>query len=227
MDLDWGFVPINEISDRGIQDLTFDGLLKEPLKVHQDGGAAGCGGRLWPAGELLSRYLIRQPQIPYRKIIELGSGTGLAGLAVAVGHPEADFELYITDQENLMHLMEENIILNDQQDRVKAEVLNWGEELPEYAKNADLILAADCVYLEKAFPLLEKTLLDLTNDGTRVLMAYKKRRKADKNFFKAIKKNFDVVEIKDFPEFEKFHREVVYLFEIVRRNPPLKQIQNA
>ncbi len=54
-----------------------------------------------------------------------------------------------------------------------------GEDLPKYIKDEkiDTVLAADCVYLESAFPLLEKTLLDLCDKDTFVLMSYKKRRK--------------------------------------------------
>lgn len=101
--------------------------------------------------------------------------------------------------------MEKNIILNELEDTVKAEVLNWGDELPEYAsasatnkdKKIDLVLAADCVYLEAAFPLLEKTLLDLTEGDKNplILMSYKKRRKADARFFKHMKKSFKFEEV--------------------------------
>ena len=94
-----------------------------------------------------------------------------------------------------MQLMTENTKLNDLEDQVIPAVLNWGDPLPDYCQNVDLILAADCVYLESAFPLLEKTLLDLTTNGIPILMAYKKRRKADSKFFKAIKKNFIVNEV--------------------------------
>jgi hypothetical protein len=42
----------------------------------------------------------------------------------------------------------------------------------------DLILAADCVYYEPAFPLLVQTLSELAiDDKTEVLFCYKKRRK--------------------------------------------------
>ena len=41
----------------------------------------------------------------------------------------------------------------------------------------DVILAADCVYFEPAFPLLAKTLADLADKSTEVLFCYKKRRK--------------------------------------------------
>lgn len=41
-----------------------------------------------------------------------------------------------------------------------------------------MILAADCVYFEPAFPLLVQTLSDLVVDNrTEVLFCYKKRRK--------------------------------------------------
>lgn len=41
----------------------------------------------------------------------------------------------------------------------------------------NLILAADCVYFEPAFPLLVRTLSDLAETTTEVLFCYKKRRK--------------------------------------------------
>jgi hypothetical protein len=74
-----GYMPIPEQTNLGTSVLTFDGLLECGLKVHEDGGEAGCGGKLWPAGELLSRYLIRKGIEQYHNIVELGSGTGLVG----------------------------------------------------------------------------------------------------------------------------------------------------
>lgn len=86
---------------------------------------------------------------------------------------------------DLVPLMEKNIALNNLEDTVFAKSLPWGEELPAFAKeDVDVVLAADCVYLEKAFPLLEKTLIDLANKDTLILMAYRKRRKADLKFFR-------------------------------------------
>lgn len=225
--LDTDYVPIPERTNLGTSYLTYDGLLADPgLKVHEDGGAAGCGGKLWPAGELLSRYMIRTKLGPnVKKIIELGSGTGLVGLAIAYdlesredSSPSKDLSIYITDIEKLVPLMQNNADLNNLSHIVKPAVLNWGEDLPEYAQKPDLILAADCVYLESAFPLLEKTLLDLTLDNpVPILMAYKKRRKADARFFKAIKKHFTVTEIKDHADYDLFFRQSVYLFEMHRR----------
>jgi len=50
--------------------------------------------------------------------------------------------------------------------------------IPEHLASPDLVLAADCVYFEPAFPLLHETLLQLTKRGNvEVYIAYKKRRK--------------------------------------------------
>lgn len=93
------FIPIPEQEHLGNSNLTFNGLLDEPgLLVYEDGGAAGCGGKLWPAGELLSGYMIHvandfgntttaesngsqegKSKIRMRNVVELGSGTGLVG----------------------------------------------------------------------------------------------------------------------------------------------------
>lgn len=37
--------------------VSFDGLLKEPLKLKED-IKDGCGGQLWPAGMALAKYLL-------------------------------------------------------------------------------------------------------------------------------------------------------------------------
>jgi hypothetical protein len=42
----------------GIATIDFDGLLPIPLKLHED-LKNGCGGMLWPAGMVLSKYLLR------------------------------------------------------------------------------------------------------------------------------------------------------------------------
>lgn len=67
-------------------------------------------------------------------------------------------ELYITDQEPMIALMKGNTKLNEL--NVKVELLNWGETLPTFISRTpvDIVLAADCVYFEPAFPLLEQTL---------------------------------------------------------------------
>ena len=49
--------------------------------------------------------------------------------------------------------------------------------IPTTIQRPDLILAADCVYFEPAFPLLVQTLSELSDSTTEILFSYKKRRK--------------------------------------------------
>ena len=66
-------------------------------------------------------------------------------------------------------------------------------------RHPDVVLAADCVYFEPAFPLLLETLSALLESEDRPTVCYfcmKKRRKADMRFVKGLRKKFEVVEIK-------------------------------
>ena len=72
-------------------------------------------------------------------------------------------------------------------------VIARAKPVPELQR-PDIVLAADCVYFEPAFPLLVSTLATLIppppEPAPEVLFCYKKRRKADKRFFALLKKYF-------------------------------------
>ncbi|CZT24715.1 related to putative N2,N2-dimethylguanosine tRNA methyltransferase [Ramularia collo-cygni] len=197
----------------------FDGLIETKLILHQD-LKSGNGGRVWQAGEILTKWLLRTKRETLRKasIVELGSGVGFCGLAIAVGcQPEN--AIYITDQQTMIPLMQRNIDLNNLGDKVKACVYNWGEQPDsELPSPPDVVLAADCVYFEPAFPLLQQTLRDLIGPSTVCYFCFKRRRRADMHFLKAIKKQFQVEDVKDDPDQPSYARENIYLFTI-RRKP--------
>jgi len=178
----------------------------------------GCGGNVWPAGQVLAAYLVRLgPQyLKNKSIVELGSGTGLVGLTGALlgGEPT-----WITDQAPMLDIMRRNVLLNDLSSKVMVSELNWGEPLPdEIPQRPHLVLAADCVYFEPAFPLLVRTLSDLAVDSrTEVLFCYKKRRKADKRFFYLLRKKFTWTEVDDNPEREVYSREQISLLRLIKK----------
>ena len=81
-----------------------------------------------------------------------------------------------------------------------------------------MILAADCVYFEPAFPLLLATLqqlLKLSEDAV-VYFCFKKRRRADMQFMKNAKKLFLVEEIDDVDR-GTFSREGLFLYTFKRK----------
>ncbi|EGO01576.1 hypothetical protein SERLA73DRAFT_176943 [Serpula lacrymans var. lacrymans S7.3] len=176
----------------------------------------GCGGIAWPAGEVLANYLaLRGRQyIAGKTILELGSGTGLVGLVAGV----LEGKVWITDQAPLLDIMRCNVKINQLQSSVSVSELNWGDPLPSDLPMPDLILAADCVYFEPAFPLLVQTLSDLATETTDILFCFKKRRKADKRFFALLKKKFSWTEIKDDPNRDVYSREAISLLMLSKRH---------
>ncbi|CAE6528758.1 unnamed protein product [Rhizoctonia solani] len=177
--------------------------LDRPVKLVVD---AGPGSIAIPCKEGFARGATDQSQ----------TGTGLVGLVAGLLGAE---EVVITDQEQLVNIMEENIELNSLQGRVRASVLNWGEPMsPSLPSMVSLIVAADCVYAEPAFPLLVSTLTDLNNTYPRaeILFCYKKRRKADKRFFGILKKQFTWEEVADDPEREIYSHQAITLLRLQR-----------
>lgn len=229
-------VAVRPIKHLGCQDLSFGGQLSPSLKVVDDGGASGCGGKVWIAGELLCEYILEKTPrdkllgtiLPEGSgvmcnVLELGSGTGIVGLCVSLlaqqHHFPGETRVNITDIGMLVPLMQDNILVNGVSDSTEATELLWGTPLTKQHHNIDLVLAADCVYLEDAFPLLEDTLLQLTSGSDHqpmILMAYRRRRKADRRFFQRIRKHFDVVEVTDFTRHSQYLKSRTHLFELVR-----------
>ncbi|PNP43374.1 hypothetical protein TGAM01_v202771 [Trichoderma gamsii] len=204
----------------GDTNIDFDGLLAQSIKLHED-VRTGCGGQTWPAGMVLGKHMLRyhRAKLETARILELGAGGGLVGLAVAAGC-DLQAPLILTDQDVMLELMKHNIQLNELEGKATASILDWGETLPEavVAHKPDVILAAECVYFEPAFPLLMQTLKDLfeLNSDAVVYFCFKKRRRADMQFVKAAKKAFVVEEIFD-EDRPVFQRESLFLFTFRKR----------
>ncbi|SNX84683.1 uncharacterized protein MEPE_03392 [Melanopsichium pennsylvanicum] len=211
----------------------------------------GCGGKIWPAAEVLGAYIAARysspstassqedgklmetnSDYPHHKfdwrnktIIELGSGTGLVGYLVHALCLE-NCKIWVTDQSAMLPLMRQNLSLNfspssssqacsisssnsTSDDIIKKDgstsfvrvaELDWSQPIPlEFTRFGlpDVLLLADCVYLESAFQNLIDTMVGLSCSRTEILFCYQKRRKADRRFFILLKKYFDFQIVKD------------------------------
>lgn len=199
--------------------------------------SGGCGGKAWEAAELLSSYLkhrIERDEFGYETVLELGSGTGFVGLCLAA---LSSAKITITDLDIFVPLIQKNVELNltkEEMERVEAEKLHWGDPLSSSIVGKlpfDLVLIADCVYLESLFDILVQTLVDLTfptastketdlpaTPKTEIWIAYKKRRKADKRFWTKLRKHFIIEELGgDWEEMERWRKGSLYLYRVVRK----------
>lgn len=125
--IDADLAPLPEYKAAGETKINFGGLLPAtaPLRLHED-LSSGCGGQLWPAGMVLATHMLRdrRSSIGRERILELGAGGGLVSLAVARGC-DVETPMLITDQLEMLALMEHNIRLNEGEDKAKALILNW------------------------------------------------------------------------------------------------------
>eukprot|EP00741_Cyanophora_paradoxa_P000903 tig00000448_g871.t1 len=152
----------------------------------------GVAFYVWACALVLSRWMHENGELVRgKRVLELGAGTGLAGIAaVLCGASEA----VITDLEPVVPLIEENIALNGiPANRARALALPWGGPVEHVGGPVDLVIAADVVYLESTFELLLDTLGRLlATPATHLTLVYQKRRKADRRFFQRCAKRFEV-----------------------------------
>jgi predicted nicotinamide N-methyase len=186
----------------------------------------GKGGLCWDAAFILAEHLLANrncwqssvchPSRRLTKVVELGAGTGLVGLAVAKFVDSCS--VTITDLPELMDLMNSNIARNfhvEKQssgclsnvgyhfansgkqsgvDNVCAAVLQWGlkeDYSTEKYQNIDLIIASDVVATIYSSTLLVQTLFDLSGEDTKIFLSYKHREdNLMRDFFHLLKSHF-------------------------------------
>ncbi|TNV82494.1 hypothetical protein FGO68_gene3506 [Halteria grandinella] len=85
-------------------------------------------------------------------------------------------EIILTEMsEGSLRLMGETIKHNNMCSRVKTENLNWGEDAGKMYKfremKLDFIIGSDIIYIEQAFQLLAETILQLSSQDTKTIIA--------------------------------------------------------
>lgn len=135
------------------------------------------GVRVWPGARLLSRYLVKhvysQFSLPNTyckclhtfKAIELGAGTGLAGLVAS----KLFQSVVITDSSaQAVSLIQKNISMQPFPENMQGRLLSWGESSEQ---QFDIALASDIVYPDQtseAFESLFETLNSLLSVESRL-----------------------------------------------------------
>jgi hypothetical protein len=120
------------------------------LQFQCDGSLAG---QVWGAGAALARHLLENglPGHDPRSlvVVEVGSGTGVAGLAAALAGAR---RTVLTDMPDVVDSLQAQVRLNEEllgDAVVEAVGLEWGDAAAAEAAcedGCDLVLAADCLY---------------------------------------------------------------------------------
>ncbi|KAG2646261.1 hypothetical protein PVAP13_2KG498800, partial [Panicum virgatum] len=192
----------------------------------------GLSFQLWPSASTLLRVLPASPHLlprapapggPPLSVLELGSGNGAAGLALAAALPA---RAVLSDLPGALPNQRHNADLNvpllaSAGGAASVVPLPWGDaaamrEVAAARAEApfDLVVASDVVYYEALVDPLIETLRFFVKGEVVFLMAHMRRWKhTDKKFFGKARKLFNIEVVHEDPPLEGWrHGPVVYLF---------------
>lgn len=196
--------------DSGCVEVGYQTLNGSPILVQQI-RERGLSFQLWPAATGMCRYLenaygANQTLLRGVRVLELGAGTGMAGVMAA----RLGAYVTLSDLPHVLPNLQRNVDLNLAEveacgGSLAVQPLRWGveEDVTLFSTSPpDLILASDCVYYDTLFEPLMQTLKwlcgaeKLAGMGSPVvLLAHLRRWKKDGQFFRMAAKwlNVEVV----------------------------------
>jgi predicted nicotinamide N-methyase len=190
-----------------------------PVYVLESPGYLGIGGKVWDSSYVLLAYLLageeQRSLIRGRRVLELGSGTGVTGLALGTLRPAA---LMLSDLAEVVPLLEDNVDLNMLMQARGGNAdcpvnpfvslaLPWGLPLdevaaggvvsPEDLRAVQTIVASDVVYDPTCYQPLVDTLHHLllqptTGAGRICVLAHRHRHPEDHKFFDMLAASADL-----------------------------------
>lgn len=153
-----------------------DKLLEHALQNNEDGNVETdpFWAATWRAAIGLDRYLGTLPSLPGTNVLELGGGSGRAGIAAAL----RGANVCITDASNMALLMcryNARFVA----DKVQVRRLDWAKpsDLPG---RFPIIIGSDIVYNPSLYPILEPCLRHVLSDNGVVLLSEPQRHTGDR-----------------------------------------------
>ena len=164
---------------------------------------AGTAINVWDGAIVLARLFEAEPQrVQGLTVLELGAGCGLAGIAASVLGAQ---QVVLTDLPSAVPRLRRNIDANravfPSYTSVSCCPCDWfdpcnlSDLLP--SSHPDLVLVADCVWMEDLIEPLFATLrrYTMTPSASRVLFAYQRRgKRTDEVFWEALSSLFGTIE---------------------------------
>ncbi|KAG6441385.1 hypothetical protein O3G_MSEX001752 [Manduca sexta] len=201
------------------------------LKIYQKiEGDVNCV--VWDASLVLAKYLEtmchqKSDFLSGIKVLELGAGLGVVGLAAAT----LGAQVTLTDLPEAMTLLRLNI--NENKAKISsmggyatAESLVWGEGSSEIYKDEwDMIVLADCVYYEEAIDPLIETLQNLNSSTNKRMVIYLTQELRDSEvqkqlwdkFYTKLTNIFNVIKIPQEEQHANYRSEDIILLKISKK----------
>lgn len=164
----------------------------------------GVGGHVWEASIELARWC--GPQLVKKKVLELGSGTGAAGLLIA----KMGADVTMTDRWDVIPLLKESLKKNASSltSHVEVKEMTWGEESNDDANGDDVasgdgswdaIVASECVYnghlYDRLMTTIKREMSRTTTTTTAQLFMSFERRSSEERWLKMVREEFKNVHV--------------------------------
>ncbi|KAK9845065.1 hypothetical protein WJX74_010163 [Apatococcus lobatus] len=181
-------------------------LFGKTLRLAQDPNSQNLGTTVWDASIVLAKWLekgarrgeLARHRLRGKKAIELGAGTGLAGLALAM----LSCDVVLTDTASILRLLQLNYDANlspaacsgldlpclSELGKVSVQELDWTrpEQFAAASPPYDFVLAADCVYHEELVKDFFDTVVAMVTPKSTVLICNEFRSESVHNRFKEL-----------------------------------------
>ncbi|XP_010920165.1 calmodulin-lysine N-methyltransferase [Elaeis guineensis] len=141
----------------------------------------------WPSEDVLAYFcIIHQDMFRSKRVLELGSGYGLAGLAIAASSDAC--EVVISDgNPQVVDYIQRNISANAGgfgNTKVKSMTLHWNEEpAADILNSFDIIVASDCTFFKEfheSLARMVKSLLKYSEGSEAIFLSPKRGDSLDK-----------------------------------------------
>lgn len=135
--------------------------------------------------------LLQNPRSTPLHVLELGSGCGVVGIALAELLPQCS--VFLTDLPEVEEIITHNIAAARPapSSKVEFQTLDWDEPVSDdvFPDPLDLILISDCTYNADSLPALVSVLDQLVHRSPKaiVLVALKRRHESEAIFFDLMK----------------------------------------
>jgi len=202
---------------------------------------------VWDAALVLCKYFENVEEFPIgyftgKKIIELGAGTGCVGLVLS----RLGGKVTLTDQKQMLPLLEHNTKLNNLEHKVQVVEFNWGEETPLLSPPYDIILLSDLIAgcYSSSYQALVDALWWLTGPTTKpqntqqpeitelsitastatsktqpiIIMSYEKRSHKELEFFRTLSQQFTYKKVDNSKLDPLYQSDEIGIFIIKRKN---------
>lgn len=164
----------------------------EPLLKGRDPFADVAGFpfwvKLWEASLVLADFLASQPAAPPRRVLEMGAGLGVPGLAAAAaGHQVtlSDYEPHILDFQRV------SAAASGVGERVEHRMLDWLKPPPDLPA-FDLIVGAEILFRDELFAPLLAIFKKYLAPGGLIYLAHDVRRKSLPRFLQQAEAEFEI-----------------------------------